>query len=313
MELSSETGLRRRLVVFNNLVFSEALKRVLIGRFPIKGKYSWSQEAKPADKSRFLAFWSVTMIELNENKKEILSQSIGIDLDETLSRNKKVLIVDDDVDTIELVKRILRLSDFDVASARSGFDAFTLIDKIQPDIILLDLMMPDVDGRTTLKKLREVTNSPVVILSALTSKENIVELLNLGGDDYITKPFHRDELVARLQAVLRRSTMLSVIDGVSIPELNMTVDFSKREVSFQGQYVQLSPKEYELIEFLSRNIPHVVKYDDISRELWGEKGQLSKNRIKYLVHSIRNKFLEINSDVEILSNSNRVGYRIKTD
>jgi DNA-binding response OmpR family regulator len=253
------------------------------------------------------------MIELVDNKKEILSPSIGIDLDETLSRNKKVLIVDDDSDTIELVKRILRLSDFDVASAKSGYEAFSITEKIQPDIILLDLMMPEIDGRATLKKLREVTNSPIVILSALISKDNIVELLNLGGDDYITKPFHRDELVARLHAVLRRTKLLSVIDGVSIPELNLTVDFSKREVSFQGQFVHLSPKEYELIEFLSRNIPHVVKYDDISRELWGEKGRSSKNRIKYLVHSIRNKLLEINPDVEVLSNSSRVGYRIKTD
>jgi DNA-binding response OmpR family regulator len=253
------------------------------------------------------------MIELVDNKKEILSPSIGIDLDETLSRNKKVLIVDDDSDTIELVKRILRLSDFDVASAKSGYEAFSITEKIQPDIILLDLMMPEIDGRATLKKLREVTNSPIVILSALNSKDNIVELLNLGGDDYITKPFHRDELVARLHAVLRRTKLLSVIDGVSIPELNLTVDFSKREVSFQGQFVHLSPKEYELIEFLSRNIPHVVKYDDISRELWGEKGRSSKNRIKYLVHSIRNKLFEINPDVEVLSNSSRVGYRIKTD
>lgn len=253
------------------------------------------------------------MIELVENKKELYSPSVGIDLDETLNRSKKVLIVDDDIDTIELVKRILLLSDFDVASARSGFEAITITEKIQPDIILLDLMMPEVDGRTTLKNLREITNSPIVILSAMTSKEDIVELLNLGGDDYITKPFHRDELVARLQAVLRRSKLISVIDGVSIPELNMTVNFSKREVSFQGQIVHLSPKEYELVEFLSRNMPHVVKYDDISRELWGEMSRSSKNRIKFLVHSIRNKFNEINSGVEIISNSSRVGYRIKTD
>jgi len=253
------------------------------------------------------------MIELVENKKEILSTNVGIDLDETLSRDKKVLIVDDDLDTIELVKRILRLSDFDVASARSGFEAITITEKIQPDIILLDLLMPEIDGRATLKNLREITNSPIVILSALTDKKEIVELLNLGGDDYITKPFHRDELVARLQAVLRRAKLLSVIDGVSIPELNMTIDFSKREISFQGQFIHLSPKEYELVEFLSRNIPHIVKYDDISGELWGEKGRSSKNRIKYLVHSIRNKFLEINPDVEVLSNSSRVGYRIKTD
>jgi two-component system KDP operon response regulator KdpE len=253
------------------------------------------------------------MIDLVENTQEMLTKTIGIDLDETLRRNKKVLIVDDDTDTIELVKRILRLSDFDVASATNGIDAVAISEKLQPDIILLDLMMPEIDGCETLKNLREISNAPIVILSALNDKKNIVDLLNAGGDDYITKPFHRDELVARLLAVLRRSKLISVIDGVSIPELGLTVDFSKREVSFQGQFVRLSPKEYQLIEFLSRNIPHVVKYDEISKELWGEKSRSSKNRIKYLVHSIRIKFTEINSDDEVIINSSRVGYRLKTD
>lgn len=248
-----------------------------------------------------------------ENKKEISSQSIGIDLDETLRRNKKVLIVDDDPDTIDLVKRILRLSNYDVASARSGLEALSITEQLQPDIILLDLMMPEIDGKATLKRIREITQAPVIILSALLAKENIVELLNLGGDDYVTKPFHRDELVARIQAVLRRTTLLSVIDGVSIPEIGLTVNFSKREVNFYGRFVQLSPKEYELIELMSKRIPHIVKYDEVAIELWGEKSKSSKNRIKFLVHSIRNKFIAINSDVEVIINASRIGYRIKTD
>ncbi|HSM24463.1 MAG TPA: response regulator transcription factor [Anaerolineaceae bacterium] len=253
------------------------------------------------------------MIDLLTNKKEYATQSVGIDLDETLRRNKKVLIVDDDPDTVELVKRILRLSDFDVASARNGFEAISITEQLQPDIILLDLMMPEIDGKATLKKIREISHAPILILSALIEKENIVELLNLGGDDYVTKPFHRDELIARIQAVLRRTKLLSVIDGVSIPEIGLTVNFSKREVSFQGHFVQLSPKEYELIELISKRIPHIVKYEDIAIELWGEKSRSSKNRIKFLVHSIRNKFNEINSDVEVIINASRIGYRIKTD
>lgn len=247
-----------------------------------------------------------------DNKKEISSQSIGIDLDETLRRNKKVLIIDDDPDTIDLVKRILRLSNFDVASARSGVEALSITDQLQPDVILLDLMMPEIDGKATLKKIREITQAPIIILSALLAKENIVELLNLGGDDYVTKPFHRDELVARIQAVLRRTKLLSVIDGVSIPEIGLTVNFSKREVNFYGRFVQLSPKEYELIELLSKRIPHIVKYEEISSELWSDSSPTSKNRLKFLVHSIRRKFFEIASDVEVIINLNRIGYRIQT-
>ena len=150
------------------------------------------------------------MIKTPVKNSNFQAQSIGIDLDETLRRNKKVLIVDDDPDTVELIKRILRLSDFDVVSARNWLDAISIVEKIQPDIVLLDLMMPEVDGRATLKKLRDITQSPVIVVSAMNSKDNIVDLLNLGSDDYITKPFHRDELIARIHAVLRRSKLLSV-------------------------------------------------------------------------------------------------------
>lgn len=253
------------------------------------------------------------MIEISNERKVNTSQSIGIDLDQSLRNNKKVLIVDDDPDTVELVKRILRLAEFDVASARNGAEAIMITEQIKPDIILLDLLMPDIDGRETLKKLRQFSQAPVVILSALEAKDHVVDLLNLGSDDYITKPFHRDELVARMQAVLRRTKLLTVIDGVSIPEIALTVNFSKREVTFQGEFVQLSPKEFELIELISKKIPHIVKYDEIAIELWGENSKSSKNRIKYLVHSIRRKLEEINSDVEVIINSSRIGYRIQTN
>ncbi len=253
------------------------------------------------------------MIKTTEKNIDNQTQSVGVDLDETLGRNKKVLIVDDDADTVELIKRILRLSDFDVASARNGMEAVSIVEKIQPDVILLDLMMPDIDGKSTLKNLREITQSPVIIVSALNSKDNIVDLLNSGSDDYVTKPFHRDELIARINAVLRRSKLLAVIDGVSIPEIGLTINFSKREVNFQCQFVQLSPKEYELIELLAKNLPHVVKYKEIADGIWGENSNYVKNRIKYLVHTIRNKFEEIKPGIEVIITSDRVGYRIQTE
>ncbi len=249
----------------------------------------------------------------NYRNRDVHTQNLGVDLDETLRRNKKVLIVDDDSDTIELMKRILRLADFDVASAKNGTDAVIIAEKILPDIILLDLMMPEVDGRITLKNLKEITNAPIIIVSALIEKSYVVELLNEGSDDYITKPFHRDELIARIQAVLRRSRLLSVIDGVSIPETGLAVNFSKREVHFQGEYVQLSPKEYELIELLVKQMPHVVKYKEIGSEIWGENNNYVRNRIKYLIHTIRNKFDAIKPGIEAIITADRVGYRIQSD
>lgn len=253
------------------------------------------------------------MIDQSSKKNDIQTQNVGIDLDETLRRNKKILIVDDDPDTVELIKRILRLADFDVASARNGTDAINIVEKLHPDIILLDLLMPEIDGKTTLRNLREISQSPVIVISAVTSKDSIVELLYLGCDDYITKPFNRDELVARIHAVLRRSNLLSLIDGVSIPETGLTINLSKREVIFQGQFVPLSPKEFEIIAILAKNIPHIVKYKDIAEEIWGENNQYVKNRIKYLIHTIRNKFDLIKPGIELITTLDRIGYRLKTE
>ncbi|MAT45121.1 MAG: hypothetical protein CL609_22555 [Anaerolineaceae bacterium] len=245
--------------------------------------------------------------------KDLEQRSVGIDLDLSLKRHKRVLIVDDDPDTVELIKRILRLSDFDVASARNGIEAPVIAEKIEPDVILLDLMMPEIDGKDTFRNLRKVSNAPIIIVSALSNKEMVVELLNLGSDDYLTKPFHRDEMVARINAVLRRSKQKAVFDGVSIPEIGLTINFSKREVQYQGEFVHLSPKEFMLIYLLAKNMPHVVHYQEIAEEIWGEEESVVKNRIKYLVHLMRKKFLAINSDIEVIITVDRFGYRLRAE
>ncbi len=239
--------------------------------------------------------------------------AVGVDLDRTLKRNKRVLIVDDDPDTIELVKRILRIADFDVASARNGIEAPVIAEKVEPDVILLDLMMPEIDGRDTFKNLRKITRAPVIIVSALSHKETIVELLNLGSDDYITKPFNRDEVIARINAVLRRSKQKSVFDGVSIPDIGLTINFSKREVKYQGKFIHFSPKEFSLIQLLAKNLPHVVQYDEIAEEIWGDDQNDVKNRIKYIVHLMRKKFLAINPDIDVIVTVDRFGYRLRAD
>ncbi len=242
------------------------------------------------------------------------SVGLGVDLDAALKRNKRVLIIDDDIDTVELLKRILRISDFDVASSLGGTDAARIAEQVNPDVILLDLMMPEMDGRQTFQSLRKITEAPVIVVSALSSKETVVELLNLGSDDYISKPFNRDEIIARIRAVLRRSKQKTIFDGVSIPDINLIVNFSKREVTYQGKIVHLSPKEYELVQLLAKNMPHVVQYQEIADELWNKEEQVEfKNRIKYLVHLIRKKFFAIHPENEVIITVDRFGYRLFTE
>lgn len=237
----------------------------------------------------------------------------GIDLDEALRRNKRILIVDDDVDTIELIKRILLLANFDVASSKTGFEALEMVDRVKPDVILLDLMMPEMDGREILTRIRTKTLSPVIIVSALSNKDTVVELLNQGSDDYITKPFHRDEIIARINAVIRRSRYKPVFDGVSIPEINLVINISKREILFEGIKIQLSPKEFRLLEVLAKNIPNIVTYEQISTEIWGYFEINMKNRIKYLVHLVRKKINEINPGCDVIIAADQLGYRMRTE
>jgi two-component system KDP operon response regulator KdpE len=238
---------------------------------------------------------------------------IGMDLDEKDRRNKRVLVIDDDPDTIDLLKRILLIAEFDVASAQNGIDATSLAQKIIPDAILLDLMMPELDGQHTLLKHKQVTDAPVIIVSALANKELVVELLNMGSDDYVTKPFHREEIIARINAVIRRAGNSTLADGISIPDIGLVINFSKREVQFQGKILHFSPKEFDLIQLLCQKIPSVVSYDEISHELWGKVDKKNKNRIKYLIHVMRKKFYEINPEVEIIYTIDRFGYRIRTE
>lgn len=253
------------------------------------------------------------MISVSEKEIKLQNQSIGLDLDEALNRNLKVLIVDDDPDTVELMKRVLRLANFDVASAKNGIDAISITGKINPDVILLDLMMPDVDGKETLMRLRGISVAPVIVVSALSGKDNVIELLNLGSDDYVAKPFHREELVARIHAVLRRAKTLSIIDGVSIPEIDLFINFSRQEIHYKGQFIPFSPKEYDLLELCVKNMPHNVSYKELSESLWSEYTQSSKNRIKYLVHAIRKKFYQVYPEIDVIINSKRFGYRIQTN
>jgi DNA-binding response OmpR family regulator len=170
-----------------------------------------------------------------------------------------------------------------------------------------------VDGKETFRSLRKVSNAPVIVVSALSTKDMVVDLLNLGSDDYVTKPFHRDEIIARIHAVLRRSKQKSVVDAVSLPEIGFTINFSNREVRFQGKFVHLSPKEFTLLQLLAKRRPHVVHYNEIAMEIWGNDDLTVKNRIKYLVHLMRKKFLAIRSDVEIIITVDRFGYRLRSD
>ena len=239
----------------------------------------------------------------------------GIDLDLVKESHKRLtaMIVDDEPETIRMMKYILMKAGMDVVGANSGLNAIDICPHTQPDVILLDLMMPEMDGYETFRFLRNITNAPVLIVSAKTQKEDIVEGLTFGADDYLTKPFFPAELVARINTVVKRSKYIKPITAYSFPNLRLTIDIESREVTLRGETFLLPRVEFKVLTVLAKFAPKLVTKEVIAHEVWGEDSDKIKKRIKYFVHIIRQK-LEIDPHApRMIISREGLGYRLDTD
>ncbi len=242
------------------------------------------------------------------------SHLLGVDLDDvsTVDR-KRVLIVDDEPDTIFLLKSIVRNAGYDVLSALSGKDAIKKCKEMNPDLILLDLMMPEMDGWETLRYIREMADVPVIVLSAVGSKDDVVRALQVGVDDYLTKPFFNAEVVARIRAVLRRTAKPHEINRFVFPNIKLIIDLTSQEVTYQAKDVHLTPKEFSVLSALAMQAPSIVGYSKISEAVWGEDSDEAHKRTKYLIYLLRRKFDAISPDNNIILNIDRLGYKLQTE
>ena len=241
------------------------------------------------------------------------SRVVGRDLDEVTTERQRVLVVEDEPDTVLLLKNILRMAGYDVLSAGNGQEALKKYKEHVPDIILLDLMMPDMDGWETLRYLREMSDVPVIIISALGAKEDIVRALKTGVDDYLTKPFFNGEVWARIQAVMRRAGKMHPITRLVFPEIELTIDFTAQEVIFYDQAIHLTPKEFAVLSVLAKNAPSIVNYPTISNSVWGEDSEDARKRTKYLVYLLRRKFDSVRANAGFIQNIDRLGYKLQTE
>jgi len=238
---------------------------------------------------------------------------MGLDLDDLTRIRQCILIVEDEPDTIFLIKQILQNAGFNVRSALSGQEAIEKVAAHHPDLVLLDLMMPEMDGWETFRYIRQVMDVPVIILSALTIKEDIVKALQLGVDDYITKPFYNAEVVARVKNVLRRARTERKTNRIAIPRLNIIVDLDEQIISVHGKRVELTPREFTIFYILAKKTPGVVRYPEISEEVWGEDSIDARKRTKFLVYLIRKKLEEAAPGEEIIINLDRIGYKLNAE
>jgi len=243
------------------------------------------------------------------------SQSgVGADLDEVYASNRKrILVVEDEPDTMFLLKHILRSAGYNVLGASGGQEALKKFSEVKPNLVLLDLMMPGMDGWETYRYLRQMSDVPVMILSAVSNKDDVVRALRSGVDDYLTKPFVNAEVIARVEAILRRArNNTAEVDRLLFPEIDLIVDFRTQEVLHCDQRIQLTGREFSIMALLARNAPAIVAYHDIATQIWEEDTTEARNRIKYLVHLLRRKFQRLPGKPDFIENVDRLGYKLRT-
>ena len=183
-----------------------------------------------------------------------------------------VLVIEDEDAICNFISAVLTSNDYQVVKAKTGKEGLSMLTSHAPDVILLDLGLPDIDGVELLKSIRQWSKTPVVVVSARAHEREKVAALDFGADDYIVKPFGTSELLARIRTAIRHSPM--VIGGETIGDEKMTIgeleiDYSKRVVSILGEKIHLTPIEYKILVLLSKNAGKVLTHDFIIREIWG--------------------------------------------
>lgn len=229
--------------------------------------------------------------------------------DETL-RNKTVLVVDDEERMARFVRLNLEHDGFQVIEAYRGMQAIQSLRDRMPDLILLDVMMPDMDGFEVLETIREVSQVPVIMLTAKGEEDDRVHGLELGADDYVTKPFSPRELVSRVRAVLRRTeSSANSEEGVIEVDEHLKMDFGRREIRLDGELVKLRPTEYRLLYHLAQNAGWVLTYDQILSKVWGYEYRDEPHYVRLYVNYLRQKLEQDPSNPKYILTERGVGYR----
>ena len=221
----------------------------------------------------------------------------------------RVLVVDDEVEMQRALRAGLRYHDFEVRAVGSGEEAIHESAVWRPDVILLDLGLPGMDGFATLRALRPATRAAVIVVSVMPGETDKVRALDAGADDYIVKPFGTEELVARIRAVLRRQADVTAGEPV-IRSGDLEVDLARRLVSVSGQPVRLTPTEYELLRYLAIHAGKPVSHTTLLRQVWGEYAVGDKYNTRYVVAQLRKKLGDDPANPRYIVNEPGVGYRL---
>lgn len=227
----------------------------------------------------------------------------------------KVLVIEDSPDIVDAVSMCfeLRWPDSEVIHTDKGYRGITMVKDNLPDVVILDLGLPDLDGLEVLKKIRSFSNVPVAILTVRDAEVDKVRGLELGADDYITKPFSHMELLARVKAILRRSQMPEHRTRQKIfRSSNLVIDFVSRTVTVNKQPVRLTPTEYNLLYYLVLNPNTILTRQALLEKVWGEEYTDSPEYLKVYIQRLRNKIEEDPSNPQLIISERGIGYKFVT-
>ena len=221
---------------------------------------------------------------------------------------QRILIVDDEPNILATLAPLLRSNGYEVLSSMTGRAALDTVDRDQPDLIVLDLGLPDLDGIEVCRQVRQSSSAPIIVLSARGAEGDKVAALDDGADDYVTKPFGAEELLARIRAALRRADSRQTTTG-PIVRGALTIDRERFRVLRDGEEVRLTPKEFELLTYLAQHPGRVLTHRAILKAIWGPHVTDQPEHLRVLVGSLRKKIEPNPSSPKYILTEPWVGYR----
>ena len=227
-------------------------------------------------------------------------------------KKTRILVVDDELSIIKFLRANLESKDYEVLAAMDGAEALHTIEMELPDLVILDIMMPKLDGFEVCRRLREWSQIPVIMLSARGDESDKVKCLDLGADDYITKPFGKDELIARVRAVTRRTeTAASMPTQPSFTSGDLEISFAQRRVTVAGKEVKLTPTEYTLLQEFVLNAGKVLTHTHLLNKVWGPEYSEEREYLHVFVRRLRAKLEPAPTNPRYIVTVPGVGYQFK--
>ncbi|HMT07189.1 MAG TPA: response regulator transcription factor [Pyrinomonadaceae bacterium] len=230
-----------------------------------------------------------------------------------MSDIKKILVVDDEPQITRVLRHSLMAHRFDVRTAADGVSALDTFRDWHPDLVITDLQMPDMDGIELCQEIRKVSQLPVIVLSVKGEERTKVEALDAGADDYVTKPFGIDELLARVRAALRRMPDNAASVETRLEDGEFAIDHDTREVTVSGELVHLTPKEFDLLVYLFNNRGKVVTHRALLSAVWGGNSTEQTEYLRVFVGQLRKKIEKDPAKPQFIRTEPWVGYRFSTN